>query len=189
MDLPFRRRRVDSTAPSAPGPLVAQVAQDAAVAALVGGNLYGRLAMHPALRGVSDKQERGAVLNSAWRRYGNVNTSALLVLVGSWLATRGQDATGILTTPRRRRLARAKDVAVGAVVATGLASALAGVGFAQQAPGGAVPMESGSDPAPETPRRAAQIKRVVNVLGALNLVSELSVLAVDTLLDRAPRAA
>lgn len=123
MNLPFRRGGgVGDAVPALSAPLVAQVAQDAALAALVGGNLYGRMAMHPALAGISDKHERGAVLNRAWRRYGNVNSAALVALVGGWLATRG-DETGMWPTPRRRRLARAKDIAVGAVVATGLASA------------------------------------------------------------------
>lgn len=36
---------------------------DFALAALIGGNLFGRVAMHPALTEVSDKAERGKVLN------------------------------------------------------------------------------------------------------------------------------
>jgi hypothetical protein len=54
----------------------------------------------------------------------------------------------------------AKDAAMGAVVLTGLASAAAGVGFAHQAANGAVPMESGSEPAPENaPLAQANFRR------------------------------
>jgi hypothetical protein len=62
--------------------LGAQVAQDAALAALLGGNLFGRLAMNPALADISDPAQRGKVLNRTWRRYGTVNSAALIALVG-----------------------------------------------------------------------------------------------------------
>jgi hypothetical protein len=145
-------------------PTFTRAAHDLALGALIGGNLFGRLAMSPALEEVSDKSERGKVLNRAWRRYGTINSAALAVLVAGRLADRQSE----------RRLTTSKDVAVGGVAITGLASAASGVGFAQQAPGGAVPMQSGLDVAPETPQRAARIKRVVNALGALNLASEVA---------------
>lgn len=181
--------------PSAPGPsslvsrarppsLAGQVAQDASLAALLGGNLFGRLAMHPALAQVSDQAERGKVLNQAWRRYGTVNSLALVGLVGGWAAARGDERGRLRTSRRRTVLVVAKDITVGAVVVTGLASAAGGIGFSQQAPAGAVPMSDGTDPAPETPARAAKLKRTVNLLGGLNLAAEFSLVAVNSLLAR-----
>src|ERR1700685_308915 len=85
-------------------PFTAQVVQDAALAALLGGNLFGRVAMHPALSGVSDKQERGKVLNRAWRRYGTVNSVALAALVAGWASARGGEGGPLWTTSGRRRL-------------------------------------------------------------------------------------
>ena len=55
-------------------PILARASQDVALAALIGGNLFGRVALNPALEDVSDKSERGRVLNRAWRRYGTVNS-------------------------------------------------------------------------------------------------------------------
>src|SRR5579884_322437 len=106
MTNPIRRRRRSAVAATADhlAPTSAQIAQNLALAALVGGNLYGRLAMHPALREVSDKQERGKVLNRAWRRYGNVNSGALAVVVGGWLLARRDGSGRVWTTPARRRL-------------------------------------------------------------------------------------
>src|SRR4051812_12656747 len=101
------RRRSD------PRALAAQTAGDVGLAALFGGNLFGRLAMHPALEGVCGPEERGQVVNAAWRRYGTVNSLALAAVIGSWLSAR-DDASG--------PLARAKDAAVGAVTVTGVAS-------------------------------------------------------------------
>lgn len=164
--------------------LAGQVAQDASLAALLGGNLFGRLAMHPALAQVSDQAERGKVLNQAWRRYGTVNSLALVGLVGGWASARGDERGRLRTSRRRTVLVVAKDVTVGAVVITGLASAVAGIGFSQQAPAGAVPMADGTDPAPETPARAAKLKRTVNLLGGLNVAAELSLVAVNGLLAR-----
>lgn len=160
-------------------------AHDLALAALIGGNLFGRVAMHPALSDVSDKSERGKVLNRAWRRYGTVNSLALATLVAGWLPARLDETSDRWLSPRERRLARAKDVAMAAVVVTGLASAAGGVGFSQQAPEGAVPMTSGHDPAPETPARAARLKRLVNALGAANLAAEVVLLAANSALSQA----
>jgi hypothetical protein len=170
---------------------VGRTAHDLALAALIGGNLFGRVAMHPALADVSDKAERGKVLNRAWRRYGAVNSLALGTLVAGWLPGRLNRAHAHRLSPRERRLRSAEDLAMGAVVVTGLASAAGGVGFSHQAPGGAVPMTSGHDPAPETPARAARLKRIINALGAANLAAGVALLAVNsapaqTNLRRAP---
>lgn len=162
-------------------PAAGALAQDAALAALIGGNLFGRVAMHPALADISDEAQRGKVLNRAWRRYGTVNSAALVGLIGGWLVVRADRADGRFTTKRRRRAVLLKDVTVGAVAVTGLASALSGVGFAHQAPGGAVPMGSGHDTVPDTPARAARLKGLVNVLSRLNLGAELALLAVNQL--------
>jgi hypothetical protein len=166
------------------GPVAGQIAQDGALAALIGGNLFGRVAMHPALGDVSDASERGKVLNRAWRRYGTVNSLALVSLVSGWLSARSDESAPLWTSPRRRSLVLAKDIAVGAVLTTGLASAAGGIGFAHQAADGAVPMADGTETAPSTPPRARSLKHLVNVLGGLNLASELSLLGVNVLLSR-----
>src|SRR3954454_17441563 len=155
--------------------LAGRAAQDAGRAALFGGNLSGRLAMHPALEGVCGPEERGQVVNAARRRYGTVNSLSLAAVLGSWIATRGDDAGA---------LARARDGAVGAVALTGVASAVAGVRFGAQAPGGAVPLESGSQPSPETPAGAASNKRVLNALGAASAASEAALLVIESLRRR-----
>jgi hypothetical protein len=157
-------------------------AEDLALGALIGGNLFGRVAMHPALADVSDQAERGKVLNRAWRRYGNVESLALATLVAQWLPARRNRRS---LCPREQRLMLAKDVALSTLVVTGLATAACGVGFAQQAPGGAVPMKSGFDTSPEAPARAATMKHIVNALSAINLAAGVAVVAVDSALTQA----
>lgn len=55
---------------------------DIGLGALIGANLFARVAMHPALTEISDERERGKVLNRAWHRYGTVNLFALGAVVG-----------------------------------------------------------------------------------------------------------
>ena len=82
-------------------------------------------------------------------------------------------------TRSEKTLVLAKDVTIGAVAVTGLASAIGGVGFAREAPDGAVPMMDGTEPAPEAPDRAAKLKAAINLLGALNLAAEVSLVVVN----------
>ena len=57
---------------------------DVGVGAIVGGNLFARVGMHPALREVSDPRQRGSVTNTAWRRYGTVNGLGLAAILTGW---------------------------------------------------------------------------------------------------------
>jgi hypothetical protein len=154
----------------------ARVAEELGVAALAGGNLFGRIAMHPALEGVCTPEDRGRVVNDAWRRYGTVNSLSLVAVVGGWVATRGQK--------REPAVTRAKDVAVAAVAATGVASAIAGVRFGKAAPGGAVPLESGSEAASGASPTQTRQKRALNALGGLSLASELALVGIQAALKR-----
>ena len=130
-----------------------RAAHDVGAAALLGGNLFARAAMHPALKDACTRQvERGRITNAAWRRYGVINSLSLLaVLVAAGSARAPTRRADRFLSDRERCLARARDIAVGAVAVTGVASAIAGIQFSRSAPGGAVPLEDGSHPAPETP--------------------------------------
>lgn len=145
---------------------VSRAAQDVGIALLLGGNVFGRRAMHPALEWVSDASERGKVTNEAWRRYGLFNSLGLAGVVGGWALERS--GAGSDVGPR--------DVAVALVAVTGVASAVEGVRFARSAPGGAVPMQSGSEPSGDTPSGAARTKRLLNALGQASAIAELGLI-------------
>jgi hypothetical protein len=151
----------------------ARVAQDAGIALLLGGNVFGRRAMHPALEWVSSPAERGKVVNEAWRRYGVFNSLGLAGVVGGWALERGGSGS-----------VGAKDVAVAAVAVTGVASAIEGVRFGRSAPGGAVPLQSGSEPSSATPAPAARSKRVLNALGQASALAELALVGVNAATQR-----
>src|SRR4051794_41884452 len=106
---------------------VTRIAQDLGIALLLGGNVFGRRAMHPAVEWISSPAERGKVVNEAWRRYGLFNSLGLAGVVGGWALERRSSPDAL------------RDVAVGAVAVTGIASAIEGVRFARSAPAGAGP--------------------------------------------------
>ena len=109
--MPSTQPRIPSDTLSSLG----RAAHDAGLAALLGGNLYGRVAMHPALGDVSDASERGRVVNRAWRRYSWINSAGLLAVVAGWVGARVNEAKPSSLSPRERRLALAKDASVAAV--------------------------------------------------------------------------
>ena len=171
-------------APSVPISQVGRAAHDMGLAGLLGGNLFGRLALHPSVTAISDESERGQVVNAAWRRYGAVNTVSLLAVGAGWLGARANEAADRRLSPQERRLARSKDVLVGVVAATGLASAVQGIRFASQAPNGAVPLRDGDHAADAAPEPARRAKRRLNALGAVALAAEAALLAVNAALNQ-----
>jgi len=163
---------------------VGRAAHDIGLAGLLGGNLFGRFALHPSVTEITDRGERGKVVNAAWRRYGTVNALSLLAVTGGWLGARLNEASNRRLSPPERRLALAKDALVGVVTVTGLATAAEGMRFSKQAPGGAVPLRDGDHAAPEASDDARRAKRRLNGLGAVNLASEFGLVAVNAALNQ-----
>jgi hypothetical protein len=172
------------TIPAPPVPLskVGRAAHDIGLAGLLGGNLFGRLAMHPSVTEISDQAERGKVVNAAWRRYGAVNSLSLAAVASGWFGARLRESAPSRLSEPERRLAYAKDALVAVVAATGLATAAEGMRFARMAPGGAVPLRDGDHAAPAASEPARRSKRRVNALSTANLVSEIALVAVNSAL-------
>ena len=162
-----------------------RAAHDVGLAAMLGGNLFGRLAMNPALGRVCDPSERGEVVNAAWRRYGTVNSLGLAALLAGWYGARATETQPRYLTDRERSLAKAKDVTVGVVALTGVAAAVEGVRFARDCPDGAVPLTDGSTPSADTPPDAARRKRVLNALSAASIVSEVALWGINAAMAQA----
>lgn len=163
---------------------VAQVAHDTALTAWVGGALFGRVAHNPSLRAVRSHQERGKAANAAWNAYNVVNLASLATVGGVQLAARRTELRDRNLSGRERPLVRAMDILTATAVASGILNGIQGARLARQAPEGAVPIESGTVPAPETPPSAARIQRSLGVLGAVNLVAGFGLVAANGLLRR-----
>jgi hypothetical protein len=173
-----------ASVPASPVPLgkIGRAAHDIGLAGLLGGNLFGRLALHPSVTAITDERERGKIVNAAWRRYGAVNALSLAAVVAGWAGARARESADPQLSDAERRLARAKDALVGVVAVTGLASAAEGMRFARTAPGGAVPLADGDHAAPSASEAAKRAKRRLNVLGAANLAADLGLVAVNAAL-------
>jgi len=172
------------SAPSVPLSQVGRAAHDLGIAGLLGGNLFGRLALHPSVTEISDEAERGRVVNAAWRRYGTINALGLAAIVTGWAGARLDEAADRRLSPQERGLARGKDMLVAVVAVTGIASAVQGMRFAAMAPGGAVPLRDGDHAAPAASDDARRAKRRLNVLGAASLLAEAGLVAVNAALDQ-----
>jgi hypothetical protein len=172
------------TIPAPPVPLsqVGRAAHDIGLAGLLGGNLFGRLALHPSVTEIGDKAERGKLVNAAWRRYGAVNSLSLIAVVGGWLGARLNEAAPGQLSDAERRLAAAKDVLVGVVAVTGVATAAEGIRFSRQAPGGAVPLEDGDHTAAEASDQQRRTKARLNALGLASLAADLALVGVNAAL-------
>jgi uncharacterized membrane protein len=168
--------------PSVPLSQAGRAAHDLGLAGLLGGNLFGRLALHPSVTAISDEAERGKVVNAAWRRYGIVNSLSLLAVTAGWLGARAGEAQPRFLSPAEQRLALAKDALVGVVAVTGVATAAQGMRFARQAPEGAVPLTDGDHTAVGASPAAARAKRRLNVLGLVSLGAEAALVSVNAAL-------
>lgn len=164
---------------------VGRTGHHVALGALLGGNLFARWAMHPAVREVSDPRERGKLVNATWRRYGVVNSLSLLTLATMYAPARVGEARRDLLSKREHRIARGKDYAMAAVFATGIASGLQGMRFAKMEPGGAVPLEDGDRTAVGATDQERRAKRTLNVLGATHLLATIGLAAADASLAQA----
>ena len=82
-----------SLPPSVPVSQVGRAAHDVGLAGMLGGQLFGRMALHPAVTRISDPRERGEVVNAAWRRYGAVNGIGLLAVTSGWIGARAAGVT------------------------------------------------------------------------------------------------
>jgi hypothetical protein len=165
--------------PPVPLSKVGRAAHDVGLAGLLGGNLYGRLALHPSVTEISDPRERGKVVNAAWRRYGVVNGLSLAAVTAGWLGARAEEAAPRHLGDRERRFAVARDVLLGAVAVTGIATAVEGVRFSRMAPDGAVPLTDGDHPAPGATAAQRRAKRRLNVLGLATLAAETALVGVN----------
>jgi hypothetical protein len=170
--------------PAPPVPLsqVGRAAHDIGLAGLLGGNLFGRLALHPSVTEITDKRERGKLVNAAWRRYGFINSASLVALVGGWLGARVKEAAPAQLSEAERRLALAKDALVGLVVVTGVATAAEGVRFSRQAPGGGVPLEDGDHTAAEASALQRRTKARLNALGIASIAADVALVGINAAL-------
>jgi hypothetical protein len=161
----------------------AWVAHELGLAASFGGVLFGKLALNPNLDVLENKPDRGKLLNKAWNRYNAVNATAVGTAIATWLVGRSSISGRYTLDDEGNNLVRTKDALLATAAVTGLASMISGLSLSRQAPEGAVPLDSGTSPAPEMSEEAAKLLRRVNVLGDVNIAILGGAIAVSTILS------
>jgi hypothetical protein len=162
---------------------------DVGLAAWLGGSMFGKFALNPAVAGISDKSERGKVANLAWNGYNVVNAVGLGSAAAGYFAARQTELGNKKRyTSIERNLYRVQDGLMISAVVTGIANGVQGARLAKQGENGAVPIETGTKPAPETPPAAAKIQRSLEVLGNVNILTGIGLVALNGMLSRAAMA-
>ena len=159
------------------------VAHNLGLSACLGGLVFGKLALNPNLSTLESKAERGKLLNTTWNRYNAVNAASLGTAALTWFVGRAT-ISGDVIDEEARGYVLAKDLLFVASALSGLASIIAGRRLTAQAPDGAVPIETGTTPASDTPEEAAGLLRTVNQLGNLNIGLIAAIIAVTTILSQ-----
>ena len=155
---------------------------DVGLAAWLGGSMFGKFAHNPSLEKIPSHAERGSVANAAWNGYNPINAAGLGAAALGWGAARLTEARPSNLSGPEEWLSVAKDALMGAAVLTGIASGVQGARLAKQAPDGAVPIETGTKPAPETPAKATTIVRSLGVLGTANVATGVALVATNAVL-------
>ena len=145
----------------------------------LGGTIFGLVALNPSVARISDKSKRGRVLNEAWARFQSIGVLAMGVTVAMWRLGGLKEAESDLDAT----LAGIKNLLLGGALFTTLASAIVGMRIAWQAPEGATPVESGAEPAPETPEEAARSQRLSAFLSSATVALVAGVLALSSALE------
>jgi len=161
-----------------------RTAHDIGLATWFGGQVFGKFALNPVVRLIDDPAERGKVVNSGWFTFNPIGFGGLLLGTAVHFAARQTEVADANLSDTEKVLAKAQDVlAITAVVLTA-ATGIQGARLAKQAPGGAVPIEDGTTPGPDTPPQAAKLQRSIGALGNGALASGAGLLVFNALLDR-----
>lgn len=160
----------------------AWVVHDLGLGAAFGGQLFGKYALNSKLGVIGSKPDRGRMLNAAWNSYNVINAASVGAAIATWIAGRTA-ISGESIDDETRKLVLAKDALLAGSAVVGLAAMASGKKLTDQSPGGAVPIETGTKPAPETPEEAAKLLRTVNTLGNASIALIGASVAVTTILS------
>jgi hypothetical protein len=159
----------------------AWVLHELGLAAGFGGNLFGQLAMNPAVKEIQSKRERGKVTHVAWDRYKVINGVSLAIMAGTWFAGRAF-LTGREVGRTSRALTITKDVLVGGALASGVGAMVLGRMLDKEVATSNEPIQTGSRPSAETRERVAKLQTATNNAGRFHILMNAAVLAVTTVL-------
>jgi hypothetical protein len=164
----------------------AWIAHDVGLATAIGGTMFGREALQPALREIPDRRERDQVANVAWRRFSWINLAGHAAVAATWFFGRSL-LSGRSVSRTARRLTLAKDVLVIASLATGIASIVLGrVLGARVNPECRGELDAGTSDmgasSEQNEQSTEKLRGAVSALGMANLAANLGIAGVTTAL-------
>lgn len=162
----------------------ARIAHDVGLATWFGGQVFGKFALNPVVRVIEDPATRGKVVNSGWFTFNPIGASGLTAAAAVRVAARLSELAPPRQTTMERRLSAAEDGLLALSILLTTATGIQGRRLAAQAPEAAVPIESGTEPGPQTPAAAADLQRSIGALGNGVLLAGLGVLSLRAVQDR-----
>ncbi len=160
----------------------AYVLHNLGLAAGFGGSLFGKIALNPSAKLISDKQDRAKIVNAAWNGYNIINAIGVGATALTWFFGRTK-ISGRSISAKARKLVIAKDFLMGATLVTGLVNLVGGGFLAKRALGDGIPMDSGSKASDEAPQDVKNTTKLVNWLGVFNIATMAGLIGVSTWLD------
>ena len=168
---------------------LARAVHDLGIATWFGGQVFGKFALNPVVQRISNPRERGKVANSGWFSFNPIGFGGLAAAGLVHYAARKTEMRDTMLTPVERRLARAEDLLMATSQVLTLATGIQGARLARQAPGGAVPIKTGTKPLRRTPPKAAALQRSIEALGNGNLLAGVGLVTVHALHNRVAQSA
>lgn len=159
----------------------AWMVHDVGLATSIGGTLFGREALQPALReGGMGEIERYRIEDAAWRRFSWINLIAHGVVAATWFAGRSM-LTGREVSRTSRKLTLAKDLLVIGSLVTGVTSVILGRVIGKRIRH-VENLALQSQPI-EDSRRIERMRKLVGVVGMTNLLTNAAIGAVTNALS------
>jgi hypothetical protein len=168
----------------------ARIAHDLRLATCFGETIFGKVVFNSSVAVIDSKTERGRLGAAFWNSSNPIKAAAFGVAVATWFPGR----LGLSSQEAERRTSNIilpRDLLIGAAASAGLAAVVARIALKRQAPQGAVPLETGGVPAPESAGKAVPLQQAVGALGSVNVAVFPGLVAVMAMLseeaDRPPR--
>jgi hypothetical protein len=160
----------------------AWAAHEVGLATAIGGTIYGRAALQPALRDIEDPGERDRVSAEAWQRFSWLNLAAHGVFAATWYAGRSM-LSGREVSSSARTLTRVKDGLMVASLVTGIGSIVLGRLLGKRARRGDGPSQVRESAGTVTDSESTMaLHRTVGGLGIANLIANVAILGITTVL-------
>ena len=157
----------------------AWVAHDLGLATGIGGALFGRVGLQPAVRSIGNKSERAEVVSQAWNNFSKYQMTGLGIMGLTWLVGR-TFLSGNEIGRYPRGMVIAKDVLVLGTLGTAIGSAVVGRKLAAREKQMGYLCEGVTRR--EGLRTKEQLRKTSSTLGIANLILGAGVLAVTTIL-------